>query len=142
MGGLLVSCMRSVFDTARHFHTPFLRLGDGYIHRQNPTVVLHGGGHTPELEEAVLTPCGGRRCDDEYPTSSAWTQCGSENCLAYSALISSYTRTTPREYRQCVQRILCHESTSADGSCTVLMSPTFHGGSSSLMKPSSPEKVL
>ena len=58
-------------------------------------------------------------------------------------IISSHTCTTSRVYRQCAQRILCHKSTSADGSCTVvLISLTFHGRSSSLMKPSSPGKVF
>ena len=55
---------------------------------------------------------------------------------------SSYTRTTSRRYRQCSHKILCHESTSAGGSCTfVWKSPTSHG-TFSLMKTSSPGKLF
>ena len=36
-------------------------------------------------------PCSGRECDDKYPMSSTYTQCGSKHCLAFSA----WSTTTP-----------------------------------------------
>ena len=91
---------------------------------------------TPELEEAVLHAV---EEDVTMCVDSMWIS----KLFGVFCIILSYTRTTPREYRQCDQGILCQESTSADGSCTVvLMNPSFHGGSSPLMRPSSPGNVL
>ena len=56
---------------------------------------------------------------------------------------SSCTRITPRRYMQCSHRILSQEPTSAGGSCTIVWkSPTAHGESISLLKPSSPGKLF
>ena len=73
MGGLLVSCMRSIFHTTRHLHMPSLPRFTSGSRRQihSPpaglAVVLHGGTIPSELEEAVL-----HAVEEDTMTSTQW----------------------------------------------------------------------
>ncbi|KAJ8885790.1 hypothetical protein PR048_011990 [Dryococelus australis] len=95
---------------------------------------------TPKFDEAVLNAA-------KVAATSTQNSAIDSMCIiklsGVFCLSSCYTSTTVREYMQCVQRISLHSLTTAGGSCTiVLMSLTFHGASSSLMKPGSPGKVF
>ena len=146
MGGMLVSCMRNFSIPPDAFTRPLCQvlpagLGDRYILRQQVRLWYSTAAPYSRIGR-VCTPCSGRGCDDEYPKVAR--RLNVDHKTVWSILHNQHLHPYhPREYRQCDQRILCHESTSADGSCTVvLMSPTFHGGSSPLMKPSLSGKVL
>ena len=128
--GLLVSCMRSVFHTARHLrssHSLLVKVYQRASRRvqslpEGLAMLLYGGAAHPSLnfEEAELYVV------KENATTS-----------------TSYTPTTPGMCRQCSHRILRHEPTPAGSSYTVVWtSPTSHGRSFSLMKPSSQGKLF
>ena len=146
MGGLLDSCMQSVFHTAIHLRTPsLLKSTSGHRRRvglHSPTVYSRASPHT-QFEEAVL-----HAVDEDATTitRNIADRLNVDHKTVWRVLHEQQLHTYHPQKVQVIlysRRILHHPPTAAGGYCTVVWkSLTSHGGSFSLIKPSSPRKLF